>query len=306
MTRELAHDRVISALAARQHGVVARWQLLAAGLPVHVIDTRLCVGRLLALHRGVYGLGHVQLRREGHWLAGVLALGPGAVLSHGAAAVLWDIWDGPHLPVHVTVAARGGRRHRRGLVVHRVGDLPTHHVAEHRGIPVTSVARTILDLAATVRGRRLEQVIRRASRLRRFDLCEQQAVVARLPRHRGAPELAQLLVGLAGRGTTEMRSRLEVGFAQLCDDHGLARPVVNGQVLGERVDFHWPGTTLVVETDGFEFHATPTTFADDRRRDQKLTLAGFTVVRLTWDQVMHETGSTAPIVARLLLQCRAR
>jgi hypothetical protein len=215
MTRELAHDRVISALAARQHGVVARWQLLAAGLPVHVIDTRLCVGRLLALHRGV-------------------------------------------------------------------------------------------DLAATVRGRRLEQVIRRASRLRRFDLCEQQAVVARLPRHRGAPELAQLLVGLAGRGTTEMRSRLEVGFAQLCDDHGLARPVVNGQVLGERVDFHWPGTTLVVETDGFEFHATPTTFADDRRRDQKLTLAGFTVVRLTWDQVMHETGSTAAIVARLLLQCRAR
>jgi very-short-patch-repair endonuclease len=98
---------------------------------------------------------------------------------------------------------------------------------------------------------------------------------------------------------------MEVAFAQLCDEHRLPRPVINGRVLGERVDFHWPGTTLVVETDGFEFHAMPSTFADDRRRDQKLTLAGYTVVRLTWEQVTADAGATAAMVSALLAQCRS-
>ena len=99
---------------------------------------------------------------------------------------------------------------------------------------------------------------------------------------------------------------MEIAFAQLCDDHGLPRPVVNGLVLGERVDFHWPGTMLVVETDGFQFHAMPTAFADDRRRDQKLTLAGYTVVRLTWDQVRADTRATARTISALLSRCRSR
>jgi hypothetical protein len=192
------------------------------------------------------------------------------------------------------------------VVPHRPESLAPSEITERRAVRVTSVSRTILDLAATVRGRQLEQVVRRASQRRLFDLGDQRAVLDRNPRRPGGPELGRLLVALHGRGTDDFRSRMEITFAQLCDDHGLPRPVVNGLVLGERVDFHWPDTTLVVETDGFAFHAMPTTFANDRRRDQKLTLAGYTVVRLTWEQVTGDRRSTAGLISALLSQCRTR
>src|SRR4051794_31081070 len=102
MSRQGRHDRVIADLAARQHGVVARRQLLDAGIPAHVLDARLATRRLVPVHRGVYALGHRQLRPEGRWLAAVLARGPLAVLSHQTAALLWGIWDGPEAPTHVT------------------------------------------------------------------------------------------------------------------------------------------------------------------------------------------------------------
>ncbi len=157
-----------------------------------------------------------------------------------------------------------------------------------------------------VRGRRLEQVVRRATRLRLFDLRDQRAVLDRHPHQPGAPELGRLLAAMRGRGTDDFRSPMEIAFAQLCEDYGLPRPVVNGIVLGERVDFHWPDAMLIVETDGFEFHAMPTTFANDRRRDQKLTLAGYTVIRLTWDQVTTDARATAAMISALLSQRRVR
>ncbi|HEV7496018.1 DUF559 domain-containing protein [Baekduia sp.] len=305
MARQLDHDRLMSAIAARRHGVLARAVLLDAGIGAGTIDDRLRQRRLVRLHRGVYGLGHAQLTDAGWQLAAVDAYGSGAVLSHLTAAGLWDILDGSLFPVHVSVAKRSGNATRARTKLHRLTRLDADEVTVRDAIPVTTVSRTILDLAASVRGRRLEQVVRRASRLRLFDLREQQILLDRHPHRPGTPELGRLLTSLQGRGTDDLRSRMEIAFAQLCDDYGLPRPVANGIVLGERVDFHWPGTTLVVETDGFEFHAMPTTFANDRRRDQKLTLAGYTVIRLTWDQVTADARATAATVSALLKQCRS-
>jgi hypothetical protein len=306
MPRQRTHDRVISATAARNHGVVPRAALLTEGVPLTLIDDRVRTRQLVVLHRGVYALGHAQLRPEGWWLAAVAAYGCNAALSHHSAASLWGLLDASLRPVHVSLPGRTAARKRRGVRPHRAPKLCLDELTVRDEIRVTTVSRTILDLSAKVRGRRLEQVVRRAARLRLFDLRDQRVVLDRHPHHPGAPELGRLLATMEGRGTDDLRSPMEIAFAQLCDDYGLPRPVANGIVLGERVDFHWPGTTLVVETDSFEFHAMPTTFANDRRRDQKLTLAGYTVVRLTWDQVTADARATAATISALLSQRRVR
>jgi hypothetical protein len=306
MDRQLARDRVVSELAARQHGVVARPQLLDLGLSSDLIDLRLRAGRLVSLHRGVYAWGHAQLRPEGRWMAAVLAVGPGAVLSHGHAAANWDLRPGLGGGVHVTLPGRTGRARRRGIRIHRPELFDAADVDVHDGIPTTTVSRTLLDLAVTIRGRQLEQLVRRASQLRRFDLQELRAALERHPRHRGVPEMLRLIARMRGRGTEDLRSELEVHFLQLCDDHGLPHPIVNGHVAGVRVDFHWPSARLVVETDGFEWHATPSTFADDRRRDQRLTLAGYRVVRFTWDEVRGEPARVVRTLVALLSRPGAR
>lgn len=305
MARQLDHDRLMSAIAARRHGVLSRTVLLEAGIGTGTIDDRLRQGRLVSLHRGVYSLGHSQLTDMGWRLAAVDAYGPAAALSHSSAAALWGILDGTLFPIHVALAKRSGTATRERTTLHRLTRIDADEVTFRGVIRVTTVSRTILDLAASVRGRRLEQVVRRASRLRLFDLREQQVLLDRHPHRPGVPELGRLLASLHGRGTDDFRSRMEIAFAQLCDDYGLPRPVVNGVIVGERVDFYWPGTTLIVETDSFEFHAMPTTFANDRRRDQKLTLAGYTVIRLTWDQVTADARATAAIVSALLKKCRS-
>jgi hypothetical protein len=299
MDRQRDHDRALAALVRRQHGVIARRQLIALGIPEATIDLRVRAGRYLLLHRGVYAHGHSELRREGRWLAAVLASGPGAVLSHLHAAANWGLVADAAGWVHVSSPARSGMQRRRGIRLYKP-HLPFDEVTEHDGIPTTTVSRTVLDVAASMEGRALEQVIRAAARRRRFDLVDQRAVVARHPRHPGAPALATLLARLEGRGTDDMRSKLEVFFGQLCDDHGLPRPVVNGRADGVRVDFHWPDTRLAIETDGFDFHSMPTVFEDDRARDQRLILAGWTVVRFTYDQVALRPGEVAQTVVTLL------
>jgi hypothetical protein len=265
MPSQRAHDRVISAEAARSHGVVTRAALVRLGVPETVIDERVQTRQLLVIHRGVYALGHAELRREGWWVAAVESYKSRGVLSHVSAGALWDIHDAPTFPIHVSLVGRSGARRRRGVVPHRPEDLPPEEITVVRAVRVTTVARTILDLAATVRGRHLEQVVRRAARRRIFDLAGQRAVLERHPRQPGAPELGRLLAVLHGRGTDDFRSPMEIAF---------------------------------------EFHAMPTAFADDRRRDQKLTLAGYTVVRLTWDQVRAEARATARTISALLSQCR--
>jgi hypothetical protein len=296
--------KIIGELARDQHTVMARWQLLERGISRSTIDSFVEHQRVVVVRRGVYALGHKQLSREGRWMAAVLACGPATVLSHRHAAAHWGLIAEPGGWVHVTRRTRAGRRKRHGIVVHRPQTLCDDEHTEHDGIPVTSVARTILDVAAGLRGRRLEQVVRASARLRRFDLVEQRTVLERHPRHPGARPLHDLLGRLQGRGTEDLRSELELLFLDLCDEHGFPPPVVNGHVEGIRVDFHWPHARLVVETDGFEWHSMPTAFEQDRANDQRLVLAGWRIIRATRRQVRH--GELVPAVVALLSDARAR
>ena len=306
MRRQRAPHSDIAALAAVQHGVIARRQLLELSVPATAIDHRVRAGQLLLLHRGVYAMGHAQLRPEGRWCAAVLACGADAVLSHRHAAALWDLGPAPPGSIHVTVPDRGGRRRRRGIVLHRPGGLLIDERTEERGVPVTTVARTLLDIAPTLRPRELELAIRRASRTHRYDGAEIHRLLERHPTHRGAARLHSLVTALRGRGTEDVRSRLEALALQVSDDHDLARPKVNTRVRGHRVDLWWPVHLVVVEADGFEWHATPTQFAEDRARDRDLALAGITVLRFTWWDVLERPDEVARTIATVLHQRGAR
>ncbi|HVX33884.1 MAG TPA: type IV toxin-antitoxin system AbiEi family antitoxin domain-containing protein [Solirubrobacterales bacterium] len=246
-------------IASQQHGIITGHQLAVAGVDKSGVTRRLRAGRLHRLHRGVYAVGHRSLSWRGRWLAAVLAAGEGAVLSHTSAAALWRFLRPLEGPVHVTVAAAVRRKPREGIRLHRSRTLTPRDVTRRHGIAVTTPARTIEDL----RGEVEDHLFRRALRQ------------AELAGHR-VPHLS---------ATRRTRSDLELLFLGLCEDHGLPRPLVNHRVHGHRVDFHWPGRRLVVETDSWEYHRGSVAFEDDHERDLGLRAAGIAVRRYTADQL---------------------
>jgi hypothetical protein len=294
-------DHVIARIAAVQYGVVTRQQLLAAGLTAKQIGGRVRSRRLLVLHSGVYAVGHTALRREGRWLAAVFACGDGAVLSHADAAALWDIAPPRGRLIHVTRPSTSGRDPDPARIrLHRVGTLRAWECTLIDGIPATTVARTLLDLSPHLRSRAMEDVIAQANRLRLFDLVDARRCLREHPRQHGAPALRRVLDELEGVGAADLRSKLEVRFLQLCADHDLPRPVANARVAGVLVDFLWRDAKLVVETDGYTYHSTRSAFERDRERDQRLTLAGYTVLRFTYNQVTQAPEAVVHRVRRLL------
>jgi very-short-patch-repair endonuclease len=294
-------DHVIAALADRQHGVVTRQQLLAAGLSSKAIATRVRARRLIALYPGVYAAGHRRLRREGRWFAAVAAAGAGSVLSHWDAASLWDLAPNRGSRIHVIRPSNAGRAPDPGSIhLHRVGTFRAWEGTRIDGMPTTTVARTLLDVSPQLRPRAMEDLIARADRLQLFDLTAVHRCLAAHPRQHGAPRLRLLLGELALTGVADLRSPLEVLLLQLCDDHGLPKPHTNVMLAGHLVDFHWPGTSLVVETDGYAYHSARTSFESDRARDRALTLAGYTVVRFTYKDVTETPEAVAHTIRRLL------
>jgi very-short-patch-repair endonuclease len=271
---------VIAALAERQHRVVATWQL--AGLDKHTICYRASVGRLHRRFRGVYAVGCRTLTRKGQWMAAVLAYGPGAVLSHRTAAELWGIgrsgWK-----IEVTTAHP--KRSRPGTTAH-VAWLHPDDVTEHEGIPVTSVARTILDVAARSVRDRVADLIEDAERARLFDLRALDRAIARRPRAPGVPAIRAVLED--HRGAPELRSKLERDFRRLIAKAGLPEPQFNVLVAGILVDVYWPQWKLVVELDGRRFHTDPRAFERDRIRDAELQKARCRVLRITQKRVDNE------------------
>jgi hypothetical protein len=255
MRGESSIDIRIADLADRQWGVVTRAQLRALGLSAGAVDRRIAAARLRPLHRGVYALGHRWLRREAHRLAAVLACGDGAVLSHASAAAHWGLRPSAATRIDVTVP-RSGQRRRPGIRVHRHAALGAREVTIHDRVPVTTPARTLLDLAATLPRRSVERALDQAEVLRRFDATALHIVAAA---HRGRPG-ARLLTGVP-------------------------RPVVNGRALGFESDFAWRDRALVVEVDGFAFHRTRGAFERDRARDAVLAAAGVRTLRFTARQV---------------------
>lgn len=291
MTTSSKHRFPEIAYARRRHWVVSTAELLALGLTKAAIRHRVRCGHLHRVHRGVYAVGRAELTREGRWRAAVLAAGPGAALCDLPAALHWELLERGDERPHVVVRGSGGRRRRPGCTVHVSPGLGARDVVEWRGVPVTTVARTLVDLARTRDEALLKAAVRGAERRRRIDVGTLRSEVAGRPHDVGAARLARLLRRYAPVGLSE--SDLEAAFLELCAVHGLPLPVQQVRRPGMRLDFLWPEARLVVEVDGRETHDTAIAFADDRRRDRALVAAGFTVLRFTWAEVVHEPALVA-------------
>ena len=284
--REL--DRAIVALAERQHGKVARRQLLALGLGAKAIDYRVQTEELRVDYRGVYSLGHHPTSPESRWMAAVLYGGAGAVLSHWSAATLWRMRQGVGPRSHVTMPRQ---RHNNARITFHEAQLSEDEKTAQRGVPTTTPARTLLDLALLLPSPILTRMIDAAPG-RGAPLAE---LLARYPRRGGTRKLRKLLA-------TPMpmtRSDLEAMVLSAIEQAGLPKPDVNGIVEGYEADFVWRDYGVIAELDTYMTHGSRDAFERDRDRDRKLTIAGWTVVRLTDESGLDD-------LSRLLAATAAR
>lgn len=302
--KEVQEERIdaeIAQLAEGQHGVVARRQLLALGLREDALQHRLSAGRLYLIHQGTYAVGHRVLTRSSWWMAAVLATGPDAVLSHWSAAALWMIRPNSRSLIDVTTSHKsrswdGIKRHHKAL--------PADEVTVKDGIPVTSVPRTIFDLAATEDVDTVASVLRESEHRNLWDSLSLPDLVERYPGRRGVKRVRLALQRVTEEPTGRKRSELEERFAPFIRRHHLPMPRFNDWILlGSKryqVDCHWPGTGQIVELDGWEGHGTRSAFQDDRERDRRLRVAGYSVTRLTWNQFRDEPEAIASDLRVLL------
>jgi very-short-patch-repair endonuclease/predicted transcriptional regulator of viral defense system len=277
-------DSTIESAAARQHGVVTRRQLLDRGLSPAAIARRTANGRFRAIHRGVYLVGPTPPPLA-PVMAACLACGPNAVASHRTAANIWDI--DPTAPRgrgrRPDVAVRSGKRRPNGVRVHRLATLDDDEVTTCHGIPVTTPARTLLDLAAAgARRRTLERVL--AEALTRRVVTAGQ-VRATADRHRGRAGSAHLRTLLDDGRPMLTRSEAEERFLALMRKAEAPRPKTNVRIGDLELDVYWPDERLAVEIDGFQYHESRRSFESDRRRDVRLAGRGIRVVRVTWRQI---------------------
>lgn len=255
-------DERIAQFAAVQHGLVTAGQLREVGLTSAAISKRAKAGRLHRVHRGVYSVGFPASGDEARWMAAALACGPGAVLSHRSAAVLWKLLRPMDGPIEVSVPSQNGRRSRRGIRVHRRAALTPEAVTVRNLIPVTAPWRTVEDLRIVVSAQLHRRAVRQAE-VQRFAL---------RPRSRG----------------DRTRSDLERDFLTLCRRRGLPPPEVNVRLGRWTVDFLWRGPKLVAEVDSWRFHAGSIAFEDDHARDVDLRRRGYAVHRFTEQQIREQ------------------
>lgn len=297
MTDELATHHVdirLAALAARQHGVAAARQLLALGLTRDQIHHRVRTGRLHRLSRGVYAVGHAALRWEGHVFAALLGAGDDAVLSHASAAAWWDIRPRPSGNVHVTIPRDTGRSRRHGVTIHRARALRPQEVTVHRGLRVTTVARTLLDHAGTSPRHFASRAVEAALSRRLLD----DAVHDVLAAHPRAPGGRTLRALLSEHGDTPgwTQSDFEAFIVELCRVHRLPRPQTNVPVLGEVVDAYWPDHGVVAEPDGLDTHGTRAAAHRDRTKDAERMRHGIITVRITYQQAQQDGRRVAAAI----------
>lgn len=289
-------DEVAAAIAAQQHGVVTRQQLLREGVSSRAIEGRLARGRFHRLHRGVYGVGPVSPPRAAE-MAAVLACGPAAAVSDRSAAALWGIARprAPGSPVEVLVC--GHSRQRPGLRVRRTDHVHPGEVGRLDRIPITSPARTLYDLARSGRRRLVERALAHAFREELTTRDELAALLARYPRRRGTRSLRTILGGPPIQLT---RSEAEDRFLELVRSAALPEPAVNVRIGRHEVDFYWPERRVVVETDGFEHHSSRSAFERDRERDGELARRGIRVLRITWRQLTDQREVVLVTLAQTL------
>jgi predicted transcriptional regulator of viral defense system/very-short-patch-repair endonuclease len=293
-------------VAARQHGVVARAQLAALGILGTAVSRRLASGRLHRVHPGVYGVGHQPRTSKARWIAAVLACGSGAVLSHLDAAAFWKIYKGEGARVHVTSTSQSGRR-ISGIAAHRARRLHPDDVTVKDGIPVTTVARTLVDLTDVLGRDRLLRAIREAEFLGLLDL---DALNAAVKRAHGRRRLNVLNEALAHHTPGQIvREELEHRFLELVRKAGLPAPETNIKVRARRqsyeVDCLWRAQKVAVELDGRAAHARTMAFEEDRARDAALSAIGLRPLRFTWFRVTKEPADVIAELDDTLAQANA-
>ena len=248
---------------------------------------------------GVYAVGHPRVTRLGRARAAVLTCGPSAMLSHRSAAWMWNLLPDNRWIFDVTVAGRSNLR-RESIRLHQPRCLHPDDCAEVDGIAVTSVAKTLFDVAASEPNRHALRAFEEAERLRIFDLREMQHVIERNRGHRRRKQAAALIASWNGHAP-DTRGEFERRFLELCRDYDIPEPAMNVMVAGHCVDAHWPGTKAVVELDSWQHHSTREAFEDDRRRDAALREEGFEPpLRVTWRWLTEEPAGVAAAVRKLL------
>lgn len=294
-----SREREIVNLAGRQQGLLTHAQLVAIGVGRRTIDRWLASGRLRAVHRDVYSFGPGRLPRHGKWLAAVLALGRGALLSHESAAALWGL-AGDRPEVHVT-APRGRqvRPGRKGIKVHRC-KFQRDEVTARADIPVTTVARTLFDLAERSEAQRLRSAWDEASRLRVLRVPEVARIYERHPGRRRARKRVRPFLLAEQRHVEDSASPLEDRFAAFVATHRLPPPQTNVLVDGDEVDVLWPAARLIVELDSWEFHSHRAAFEKDRDRDIDHLLDGYRTIRVTHRRLSEEPDRLAAQIRALL------
>lgn len=291
-------ERRLAALAERQHGVVAQRQLEALGFSRRAIERRLDHWRLRHAHREVFAVGHSRLSRYGQWLAAVLAYGDGALLSHRSAAALWGLAKPTTGSIDVTApAGRQGVSRRKRIWIHRCQLHPDDKDIRAE-IPVTTVARTLFDLAEVVDLRSLESAWEEADRLKLLELPAVEKVCERSFGRRALRPVRRLLAETCVPTIT--RSPLEERFIAFCQTHELPPPSTNVLLLGREIDALWPQQRLIVELDGFAFHSHRAAFERDRARDATLQVAGYRIVRITHRRLERAPTSVAKQLRALL------
>jgi very-short-patch-repair endonuclease len=295
----------IARRAERQYGVVSRRQLLDLGFSRREIEARIKAGRLNPLQPGVYAVGHRVIPREGRWMAAVLASGPDAVLSHWSAAQLWMIRPNSRSRIDVTVAHRS----RSSKAIHRhVSEVPEDERTIEEGIPVTTVPRTILDLAASEDADTVENLLRESEFRQLSDRLSLPDLIARYPGKRGTRKVQLALDRVKEEPAGTKRSPLEERFAPFLRRHSLPLPRFNDWIeVGAKryqVDCHWPNLRQIVELDGWDGHSSRSAFREDRARDRRFVAAGYSVAHITWNQLDDEPDEVASDLRRWLLRDR--
>lgn len=290
-------------LARRQHGVLTRRDLIALGFTHSAIVHRLGTGRLHRIRAGVYAVGRSELTREGRWMSAVLGCGGDAALSHGSAAALWEIGPEWRL-IEISVRRRSWPQPLSARVRSRPS-LPDDDLTVHRGIPVTTPARTILDQAATpISDGSLERLVNEADAARTIDL-DVPSLRRFCDLRPGEPGVKRMRKLLDPESFRLSDSELERLFRPLASAAGLPPPLTGAAVNGYVVDFYWPDLGLVVETDSLRYHRNATKQARDLRRDQVHTAAGLTTLRFTYWQVVHKPRDVEATLATTYAGLRA-
>jgi very-short-patch-repair endonuclease len=282
----------IAQIARLQRGYVARRQLLVAGVASSTIAWLVERQRLFEARRCVYIVGHDATPALGDETSALLALREGAALSHETAAALWGLASATP-SIHVVIRGGPGTS-PRGVTVHRSRCLKATDIGVRHRLPVTSVARTLLDYADGHTERQVELAFDHAKVDRVLRRHELDGLLRRTSGRRGAPLLRDLL---DAQGTTTVtRSEAEERLLTLIRAAQLPAPRINARLLGYEVDFYWPEQRFVVEVDGYRFHSGSRAFEHDRRKDSALVTAGIATIRVTWRQLEREPYA---VVARI-------